>query len=543
MPTVPTVQGPSVAATGLPDAFQTTPNGIAGAGEARTRQLAQAAQTATAASGFLQAQQNRDDLDVVFRAETGLKDDYLKFERDELGKAGVDAKGATERTQQWWQDAERRYGEGLTERQLFAFRRSATTLRQSSASTLARHEQHQANESLKASSQARVGSAIDMAIADPVPARLEVARKEITEAVALASKAAGLPPEAAQAKLSEALTLMHRGVVLRMVDTDPDAAKAYYYTNRKEIAGGTQATLEKTLDHGGRLQKAQEAADDIMVKFPDLDGAMAHIEKTYQGEDEKAIKAEVRDRWTTQKTAKNVISQQAYETALLATVQGRKVPAEAWAKMDDGHKAAILEKQEAEGKARAREAEGKPVKTDFGAWDALNRMVTDDPKAFAALDLGRYADKVSRQDLEEFGKLQRRVRSGDDKPVKNAVTLAQQVDVVADQLKLRPNSEDSAAMRKSIYDALNAETQRTGKDLTYEERQKVIDRQVMEVAVPGRFFGTTEKRAFQLTPAERAKAAPTDDDRKAIVDRLKAKGVAKPTEAQVLATFRAWKGL
>jgi hypothetical protein len=232
---------------------------------------------------------------------------------------------------------------------------------------------------------------------------------------------------------------------------------------------------------------------------------------------------------------------------MLHTVQGQKVPAAVWSQMDDGHKAAIIEKREAEAKQRRLEAEGKAVKTDFGTWDKVNRMVTDDPKAFVAFDLGRLADKISRGDLQQFADLQRKLRTSDDKPLKEAVNLAQQIDVVVDSLRLNgtANDEKRAQLRKSINDALIAEQQgrKKGEELTYEERQKVIDRQIMKVTVPG-FIWDTTKRAYELKPgeAEKAKIVVPDDDRKLIIQALKAKG--RPTDEQaIVELYRRQKGL
>lgn len=536
MPRVPTVEGPSLQTNAAPNAYQTAPTALGEAGMAQARQLGQLAELA-------KQQQNRDDIDTVFRAETALKDDYLKFERDELGKSGADAKGTNERAAAWWGEAQAKYADGLTGRQRFAFDRSATQLRQASQSTLARHEQHQVNESLKESAQARVGTAVETAIADPTSERLALSRKEIAEAVGMAGKAAGYTPEITQAKVTEALSLMHKGVVMRLVDNDPDAAKAYYYGNRKEIGGGTQITLEKALQHGGMLQKAQEAADKITVEHPDLADAMAYVEKNFQGEEEKAVKLEVQSRYATIKGAKNEISTQAYGSALLAVQQGQRVPADVWSKMDDSHRAAVLQHQEARAKALAAEAAGEKIKTNFAAWDQLNRLVGSDPTAFANEDLGKWQASISKQDLMEFAGLQRKIRSGAE-GAHGVATLAQQVDVVTEQLRLegQSNAEKRGQLKRSIYDALNSEQRQRGRELTYDERQKVIDQQIMQVSVPGFIWGTSEKPAYQLTPEERGKIVVPDADRKLITDALRAKG--RPVNDQaVLDLYRRQKGL
>jgi hypothetical protein len=542
---VPTVDGPSVQQQAAPNAYQTAPQALGAVEATRAQQLRQAAGLAQAYGEFAQREQNKADLDSVFRAETALKDDYLKFEREQLGLSGIDAKGAAERSEKWWGEAKLKYSGELSERAYSAYERSFTQLRQASASTLMRHEQRQTDLALEASAKARIGSAIELAQSDPNPERLATAKREIIEAVSIVGNRAGLPPEAIQAQLAESLTLMHRGVVMRMLDAEQfDEAKAYYFGNKKEINGGTQLALEKSLDHSGKLQKAQTAADEIMGKFGDIGAAMEHIEKTYSGEDEKSIKAEVHSRFTVKQQASNAMSQKAYESGLLAIGEGRKVPASAWAQMDDGHKAAILDRQRAEAKRRETESDGRSVKTDLSAWDQLNRMVTDDPKGFASVDLLRFQDKVSKQDLMEFANIQRKIRSGDDKPVRDSVTLTQQIDVVQDQLKIKPNTPQSSALRKAIYDDIARETQLKGKELSYEEQQKVIDRKVIEVSVPGAFFGTNTKRAYELTPEERqtAKVKISDDDRARIEAKLKAAG--QPADAAAVeAWYRRWKGL
>lgn len=496
----------------------------------------------------LQKQQNRDDLDAVFRAETALKDDYLSFEREELGKYGENAKGASERAAQWWAEKEKAYGEGLTDRQAFAYKRSATQLRQASSSTLYRHEQHQSNRALQESSTARVGTAVNMAIADPTDERVANSRREIMEAVNIASNLAGDPPEVRERKLAESMTMMHKGIVTRLADSDNpadlDRAKAYYYTNKKEIDGPTQLVIEKTLERSTLLTETQAEADKIMPQFgDDMAAAMAHIEKTYSGEKEKTIKAEVLSRFTTAKGAKQGMSQSAYESALLHAVQGRKIPNTVWNQMDDGHKAAIIDRQRAEQKRREAEANGREIKTDFQTWDKINRLVTESPTDFVKLDIGRFSDRLSRADMEEFGKLQRKIRSGDDKPVKEAVSLSQQVDVVLDGLRLKANTPDHAQARKAIYDALNTEQNRSDKPLTYDERQAVIDRVTMEAVTSKGFFWDSTERLYKMTPEQRAKATPNAEDRQKIVQKFKARGVEAPTEEQINNAFRAWRGL
>lgn len=540
MPTVPTVHGPSVEQAGLPSAYETAPQALGRAGAVVSEQLGGASHLT---AEYAKQVQNRDDLDAVFRAETGLKDEYLKFERDELGKKGVDAKGASERAAQWWDDAQSRYGEGLNARQQFAFRRTATAVRQASSGTLGRHEQQQSDISLQESAQARISTAAGLATMDPTEERVATARKEIMEAVQIGGKAAGYTPEIMQAKTNEALTLMHKGVVLRLVDQDADAANAYFYQHRKEIDTQTQVTLEHALKRGGVLQKAQTAADEILNKFTDLGEASKYIEKNFSGEQEEAVKKEVEHRFTVAQAAKTKITEDAYGTASLAAEQRKSVPAAVWARMDDAHRAAIIAKQDAIAKADKAAARGEAIKTDFPTWDRLNRQISADPQGFAKQDLAVFMGNISGNDLQQLADVQRRIRQGGDE-AKNVTTTAQQIDTALDGIKVQNNTERSGQARRAIYDALDVAQKEKGRALSYEEKQKVIDQQIMQVTVPGVLWDST-KRSFEVqgTPdAAKAKVVVPDNDRALITQALQKRG--RPvTDAAILDLYKRSKGL
>src|SRR6185369_7860190 len=364
MPQLPTVEGPSVGLAPLPGVRQVA-SPAAGAGA--MLQADRLNQISRQVADYAQQQQTKRDLDAVFRAETARNTDYLQQEQDELGKQGNDASGATQRMHEWWQTSTPKYEDGLTERQLFAFRRSTAPVMQGSLQTMARHEHTQTNVALSESAQAKIATAIDAATADPSDLRVENSRKDITEAVGLAGNAQGWAPEVRDQKLAGALTLMHRGVVMQLLDSEqPDQAKAYFDTHKDEIRGETQLVLEKALNHGQMLNRVQAEAQDIVKRFPDLASASDYIDKTYSGEEQQHVRSEVEHRLTIQRETANKVSSDAYGSAMLSIAQGRPVSASAWAGMSDLHKAAVIEKQQEEAKKRAAEA-GLSVLREFSA--------------------------------------------------------------------------------------------------------------------------------------------------------------------------------
>ncbi len=539
MPQVPRVSGPSVQQQAAPNVQQSIGGVTADAFGARTAaNLADAGNT-------LQKIKDQDDADQVFRAETALKTDYLSFERSELERNGADAKGAGERSQKWWGEAQLKYSEGLTNgRQSRIFERSRTAVQMAGNETLLRHETQQRNRSLAESTVAQVQSASSLAIADPSPERLQLSRQQIVTSNQVLGQLRGDTPEIVQQRTQEALTGMHKGVVMKMVDDDPDAAKAYYYGNRKEITGAEQVVIEKALKQGGLVLKAQQGADEIMPKFETLGEANAYIEKNYSGEEERAVKSEVHQRFAVREHGTNKAKQEAYGQGQLLVVRGQPIPQSLALTMGDGHYAALLEHREARARRLEIEAREKGVKTDFATYEMLNELSWRSPQEFIARDLGRYQDKLSTADLKKFSEDKQRL--GTAEGVKGLQSTQQQISTAVDQMRLggEGNAEKRGLFTRTVNDALADEQKIVGRPLKYEEVQKVIDQQTLKVSVPG-FFYDSDRRNFELTGQERAKnpvVKVPDFDRQQITEALKARN--KPvTDKAIRDLYLQVKGL
>lgn len=535
MPQVPRVTGPGVDLRAAPNVQQNVSGVNSAAFGGRT-----AALVGDLGNTF-QHIKDTNDADQVFRAETALKTDYLAFERSEMERQGVDAKGAGERAAKWWGEASTKYAEGLTSgRQSQIFNRSLTAVQMAGNETLLRHETQQRNRSVAESTMAQAGTAANIAIADPSQERVDLSRQQIISSYSVLGKLRGEAPEVTQAATQKALTDMHKGVVMRLVDDDPDAAKAYFYTHRKEIDGSQQQVIEKALKHGGLLLKGQQVADKVMNDYTDLNQANAYIEANFSGEEEKAVKQEVQQRWAMKDTVMNKARTEAYGQGQLLVARGQRVPQSLALTMGDGHYAQLLEHAEARAKRLA--AEDK-IKTDFKTYDTLNRLSWQDPQSFANLDLGRFQDRLSSADLKRFSEDQQKMGTAEGQ--KGLQSREQQIATAMDQLKLRgdSNAEKRGLFSRKVNDALMEEQKVLGRPLKYEETQKVIDQQTISVAIPG-FIWDTEKRAYEVKGSERdkAKIVVPEDDRKQIIEALRAKG--QPTnEVNILDLYKRVKGI
>jgi hypothetical protein len=539
MPQVPRTVGPSVQLQAAPNVQQNiggiTPDAF-GAGVTRT--LQQGADVALKLK-------DQDDADQVFRAETALKTDYLAFERSEMERQGADAKGAGERSAKWWGEAQTKYTENFSnDRQSRLFQRSSVAVQMAGNETLLRHETQQRNKSVAESTIAQSQSAAELAIADPSPDRVALSKQQIISSNKVLGQLRGDTPEIVEQRTKEALTGMHKGIIMRTVDNDPDAAKAYFYTNRKEINGGDQVVIEKALKQGGLVLKGQQAADEIMTKFPDLNEANTYIEQNYSGEEEAAVKREVHQRWAVKDSVTNKARTEAYGQGQLLVTKGQPIPQSLALTMGDGHYAMLMEHREALAHRREIEARERSVKTDFSTYDMLNEMSWKDPQKFAQIDLGRFQDRLSTADLKKFS--EDKQRAGTAEGIKGLQTRSQQITTAVDQMALggQTNAEKRGLFTRNVNDAIEEEQKTQGRPLKREEIQKVIDQQVMEVSVPG-FFWDTGKRAFELTPEDKSKTVKVvvpDFDRKQIETALKARG--KPVNpANVEALYRQVKGI
>jgi hypothetical protein len=127
--------------------------------------------------------------------------------------------------------------------------------------------------------------------------------------------------------------------------------------------------------------------------------------------------------------------------------------------------------------------------------------------------------------------------------VREVVTIDAQISstVQAMGLEKEQRGQFTQAVQAGLADAQRVK----GKPLTFEERQKVIDQQTMQVTVPG-FLWDTTRRAFEVrnTPdAMRAQVSVPKGDRDMIVQAFEAVHKRKPTDAEVLSTYKAKNGI
>lgn len=555
MPRVPTYDQFQVAPTNLPN-VQVRPAGVrfdAPFSEAQAtapgRQMQQIGQGLTQA-GMAMSKMVADELDQANQVRVNDAMNQAAKARLELtfnpAEGFVNLKGENALKRPNDQSLDQEYGEKLTKRldaisqglgndaQRARFKQQADQLSMQFQSSLNQHISKEYGDYQNSVDDGTIQTGREqMALAWGDPNAIKQARDAVSAAVYNKGTRLGLAGKALEAATVEALSPGHAAVIASAVDSgDVGYAKEYLKQNTAELTPQARLQLQKTVDTGDFEQKTQSAAGDLFAKHKgDIAAALVEAREKYSGKEEDGIVTRLKTfdaesvalRERAQKTAQDTAWKIYSQTGSLA-----KVPATVLAGMD-GKDLEVLRKT-----ARI-DAEGKEVKTDPNIYYALTIAAATDPN-FKSEDLRRYFDKLSPTDRKHFADVQgRAMKPGESDQV---ATTTQQKDAVVKALGLK--DQDVGVFHQVADKALFAAQTEKGKPLNQEERQRVLDRLVLEGTTPGSFFGSNNTRAFKAQ-AEGRSFTPVfnDTQKRQATAALQRQGIKNPTVQQVDAVLRA----
>lgn len=193
-------------------------------------------------------------------------------------------------------------------------------------------------------------------------------------------------------------------------------------------------------------------------------------------------------------------------------------------------------------------AAGVPVQTDWNQYADLRALAATDPKQFGKTDLRAYLSKLAPAQFEQLLDLQ--VKAVNPLTTHEVATLDAQLGNAHDLLKLGNSPADKE--RKGKFDTvvmseLAVAQKEKGKPLSYEERQKVIDRNMLTTDASSGWFGLgSGKRVYETAGTAAgltAKPVPTAEDKALIRAALAEEGIKAPTDAQIQARFKLRHGV
>lgn len=359
---------------------------------------------------------------------------------------------------------------------------------------------------------------------------LAQSQNAIKAATAEQGRIRGWAGQQTQAAMIEALSPGHTAVVSSAIDAGKlDYAREYLKQANAELTPQARLQLTKTLEAGDFETRTQGYTEKYLAEAGgDTAKALALAREKLTGKEEDAVVRRINALDAEQVALRERAQRTAADEAWRYVAAGKAPPPSVIAAMD-GRDAVQI---------RKALSEGPTARTDPSVYYALTLAAVNDP-GFVKEDLRRYADKLTPGDFKHFVDLQAKASKPGD--AEQVATVAQQKDAVIKSLQLK--GEKAGIFMQQADRALFAAQQEKGKALNQAERQQVLDRIVLEGSVPGRVFGTNDRRAFEAA-AEGRPFTPryTDADRRKAQAALERRGIKQPTNDQIEATLRAVYG-
>ena len=373
------------------------------------------------------------------------------------------------------------------------------------------------------------------------PESVKQGQDAIKAAVYQKGKLAGWSAKQTEAAMVEALSPGHSAVVQGAVDAGKlDYAREYMKQVNAELTPQSRLQLAKVLEAGDFETKAQESTERFMAQANgDTAAALKLARENLSGKEEDAVVSRIKAIDAERVTLRERDQSDAADTAwrIYAETGGLgRIPASVMARMDGRDLNALRKTAKADYEASIAQRE---VKTDPNVYYTLTLAAANDP-GFKNEDLRRYFDKLSPTDRKHFMDMQGKAQKPGE--ADNVATATQQITALANTIGLK--DEQAGLFSMEANKALFAAQQAKGRPLDQAERQKVLDRLVIQgEARTGKWYANDPNmmlfeaqatgRAGQFVPEW------TDDQKRKAEAALQRQGITKPTPQQVEAVLRA----
>ena len=436
-----------------------------------------------------------DDIEKVSKAMTEFEDQQRQFlvEGDDavLNRSGDNAKGALQTTEQWWEETGNRYVADLENPdQQRAFQEMLDRQRSSVLNGVARHETQQRKVSFANTLDARVNTATERAAAMPGDPEInKQSQEEVADALNLLAKTQGWSPEVTEAKTLEVMTTFHGRQIGAMIDTDPEAAAAYFEQNKDQMTAAAREKTQNLLETETLRVRSQASADSLMGLGLDAEQTIREArtieDAALRDEVVSRVKARLSERASFAKTEKaNLMRQVADYIDEFGTVDG--VPAEVWSSLSVAERTRM--KSYAKGESD----------TDWNVYYDLSQMKANNPSQFLQEDLSKYLGKLGKAEVKQVMAWQRELDEAGSSASKDN-WLQTKNSIVSDALTTMgieygksadPDSAKKASdFRGAVENHLTLWQQNNpGKTIAPDEFRNMVDRLTIEVTLPDSGF-------------------------------------------------------
>lgn len=477
--------------------------------------------------------QERENADMVLRAETSIKDGYIAYESDTQEKRqGRNAVGVTKDTEKWWGEQIKAHGEKLgNDEQRRQFEARLTATRQASIHGFSKFEAVHREKSWLDGEQASTNATIGIAVGNPNPETIANAGAAILGATQRIGDRKGWDDATLQAKRKELFTGMHHEIFNGLLLKDYSGAKAYFEQAKKagQIDETKYDTFEKQLREGGKDTLAQNWGDKAIASGWTLEKAIEEARKDLNGPEEEHVVAKLEHRYARQDSitlgkiniailggASILQVQQMPEflklgpekqAAALKTVRNEQLHNE--------QLAATRESRAASRESRAYTAEQRAeVQRTRDMWGAYNDY--SDPAKLAGMKRDEIANLLPVLGAQHTHNLLTKFDSFEKSGAKIIEARIDQDDFnhVAQGAGLKPfdpkKSEDEKAalgeLKYKIENIIDQEQTKLKKQLTREQKMQIFQREIDNKVITDGWIRDTPKSSILLSPDEQKNA-------------------------------------
>ena len=319
------------------------------------------------------------------------------------------------------------------------------------------------------------------------------AADRIRKAAAAFGAARNWNTEQVQAEQQKRLAALHVNYITRLSSSgkpsDVERAQQYVEANKHEIPASAQIKIDEVLAKERlNVEAKAKAAANAGKPLSEQLAAGADMAPDLR---ERYLQ-EVRNNHAMVEQAKREREATASDQAWQMVGQGRRVPESVLSSMDGKGRVQLQDYLRERAK---KAAEGTPVKTDWGLYVDLRERLAAGEK----VDLRPYAGtRIAGAQLEQLLDIQTRVR--DPKKAPEVASTEQQMGTYIAQMDLggEKHAEKRGQFTAAAYDLFNEHLKRTGKEPTYEDRQKILDRLTTETVTKPGVLWDSKGKTFTL---------------------------------------------
>lgn len=494
MPRVPTYDGPQVADRPLQPVLQGPIDASSG-----TRALGQ---TIAGLGDTLDRAQRRDAEAEANTIDTEVTAGWLEWDAAARRKyQGANAREYETEAAKWWDDARAKYGASASPLARQQVGQALGRKRNQAMASVSGHvgtelERH-ADQQAEAAAQTTIEFGIDQG--DPAGAAARV--RQIS-----AEKGArkGWTTEQVQAEQQRLLGTLHLAYITRLADTDAAKARAYAEANKAEIPAAAQVRLDQVLKGSEDNQFADQFAARVAAKpLADQLAAAAEIQDPQRRE--KTLLS-IRQNHAMVKEAQREREAGAADQAWQLVGQGRRVPELTLLQMDGRARVQLQDYL----RERAKQAaSGEKVKTDWETYIDLRTKLA----AGEQVDLRPYTTRIAGPQMEQLLDIQTKAKDPKSPKQDSMFTDEQRINNALQGLGIDRHSKNKAQQDAAGQFAAEVDRRvraesaaKGGKDLTADEKQRVIDGITMDKVYVDEWGRDPEKPLALLTPDQLGKA-------------------------------------